>query len=161
MQIMRTLLFSSVVLLGVACTAPRHLPRAPLAAPPTVRSAPVERAVPSPLVVPVSVASVRDPAAGDAAVVDQEPELRTTVVYRSVVERVEVPVERVVEVPVVVGGDVVARRPRRSRGTFPLHTALGAGVGAIIGHQHGRRGRGAWIGGGVGLLFDLMHASRR
>lgn len=29
---------------------------------------------------------------------------------------------------------------------------VGAGVGAIIGHQHGRRTRGAWIGAGVGLF---------
>lgn len=41
------------------------------------------------------------------------------------------------------------------RSTFPINTALGAGLGAIIGHQRGRRGRGALIGGGVGLLFDL------
>ena len=39
--------------------------------------------------------------------------------------------------------------------TFPLHTALGAGVGAIIGHQSGHRSEGAWIGGGLGLLMDL------
>ena len=46
-------------------------------------------------------------------------------------------------------------RPYR-RSTFPINTAIGAGVGAIIGHQHGRRGRGALIGGGIGLLFDSM-----
>jgi len=39
--------------------------------------------------------------------------------------------------------------------TFPVHTALGAGIGAIVGHQSGHRGRGAWIGGGLGLLMDL------
>lgn len=45
-------------------------------------------------------------------------------------------------------------RPYR-RGRFPINTAVGAGIGAIIGHQRGRRDRGALIGGGVGLLFDL------
>lgn len=39
--------------------------------------------------------------------------------------------------------------------TFPLHTAVGAGLGAIIGHQSGHKGEGAWIGGGLGLLMDL------
>ena len=41
------------------------------------------------------------------------------------------------------------------RSTFPVGTALGAGIGAIIGHQSGHRGRGAWIGSGVGYLFDF------
>jgi hypothetical protein len=45
------------------------------------------------------------------------------------------------------------RSYRRSR--FPVNTVVGAGIGAIIGHQRGRRDRGALIGGGVGLLFDL------
>jgi hypothetical protein len=30
---------------------------------------------------------------------------------------------------------------------------IGAGVGAIIGHQRGHRTRGAWIGAGVGLFI--------
>lgn len=38
---------------------------------------------------------------------------------------------------------------------FPIHTALGAGIGAIIGHQSHHRDRGALIGGGLGLLLDL------
>ncbi|HLQ36358.1 MAG TPA: YMGG-like glycine zipper-containing protein [Planctomycetota bacterium] len=42
------------------------------------------------------------------------------------------------------------------RGTdFPINTALGAGLGAIIGNQSHRSGRGAAIGAGIGLLFDL------
>jgi hypothetical protein len=44
---------------------------------------------------------------------------------------------------------------RRARSTFPWNTAVGAGLGAIIGHQSGRRDRGAAIGAGIGLLFDL------
>lgn len=38
---------------------------------------------------------------------------------------------------------------------FPWNTAIGAGMGAIIGHQSGHRGEGAAIGAGVGLLLDL------
>ncbi|MFO1076723.1 MAG: hypothetical protein U1E73_03245 [Planctomycetota bacterium] len=39
-------------------------------------------------------------------------------------------------------------------GTFPANTILGAGIGAIVGNQHGHRGRGAWIGGSIGFLLD-------
>lgn len=39
--------------------------------------------------------------------------------------------------------------------TFPWHTAVGAGLGAVIGHQSGHRSEGAWIGAGYGLLLDL------
>ncbi|MCA8942860.1 MAG: hypothetical protein KDB80_09905 [Planctomycetes bacterium] len=35
------------------------------------------------------------------------------------------------------------------------NTLLGAGLGAIIGHQSGHRDRGAAIGAGFGLLLDL------
>lgn len=38
---------------------------------------------------------------------------------------------------------------------FPVNTAVGAGLGAIIGHQSGHRDEGAAIGAGIGLLFDL------
>lgn len=43
----------------------------------------------------------------------------------------------------------------RHRSTFPVNTVLGAGVGAIIGHQSHHRDRGAAIGAGIGLLLDL------
>ncbi|MBX3463401.1 MAG: glycine zipper family protein [Planctomycetes bacterium] len=43
---------------------------------------------------------------------------------------------------------------RRER-WFPVHTAMGAGIGAVIGHQSGHRGRGALVGGSFGLLLDL------
>lgn len=91
--------------------------------------------------------------------------------YRTVVHVVETPVY--VEVP--PAGDVadegsytpryaeyvgyyrdVDRRHRRWREPFfPVHTAVGAGIGAIIGHQSGHRGRGALIGGSIGLARDL------
>lgn len=89
--------------------------------------------------------------------------------YRTVVETVEVPVEVTVpgdpQVVYVSSGrgystydDYLYNRRvyRRSRGTsFPVNTAIGAGLGAIIGHQNGRRDKGALIGGGIGLLLDL------
>lgn len=43
----------------------------------------------------------------------------------------------------------------RYRARFPWNTALGAGLGAVIGHQSGHRDEGAAIGAGLGLLFDL------
>lgn len=89
--------------------------------------------------------------------------------YRTVVETIEVPVEvRVPGQPQVVYvssgrgystyDDYLYNRRvyRRARGTrFPVNTAIGAGLGAIIGHQNGRRDKGALIGGGIGLLLDL------
>ncbi len=48
-------------------------------------------------------------------------------------------------------------RSRSYHSTFPINTVVGAGVGAIIGHQSHHRGRGAAIGAGIGLLLDLAH----
>lgn len=52
-------------------------------------------------------------------------------------------------------------RVRRSREIwFPIDTVIGAGIGSAIG-RHGRhRWRGAWIGGGIGLMFDLHRLLR-
>ena len=60
-------------------------------------------------------------------------------------------------------GDYLERRPaprRRRETSFPVNTAVGAGFGAVLGHQAGRRDEGALIGGGIGLLFDLARWSR-
>ncbi|MEC7725986.1 MAG: YMGG-like glycine zipper-containing protein [Planctomycetota bacterium] len=60
-------------------------------------------------------------------------------------------------------GDYRERRPaprRRRETSFPVNTAVGAGFGAVLGHQAGRRDEGALIGGGIGLLFDLARWSR-
>ncbi|MEO6596265.1 MAG: hypothetical protein ABIP94_16070 [Planctomycetota bacterium] len=46
-------------------------------------------------------------------------------------------------------------RARWSGPFFPVHAAVGAGIGAVIGNQHGHRGRGAFLGGSLGFLFDL------
>jgi hypothetical protein len=52
-------------------------------------------------------------------------------------------------------GVYVETRSRRPQPTFPWHTAVGAGLGAVIGHQSGHRSEGAWIGAGYGLLLDI------
>lgn len=45
---------------------------------------------------------------------------------------------------------------RPSRRRFGLgNTLFGAGLGAIIGHQNGRRDKGAAIGAGIGFLLDM------
>jgi len=63
-------------------------------------------------------------------------------------------VERVVD---TAGYDPYLRRypDGYCRSSFPWNTALGAGIGAVIGHQSGEGGRGAWIGGGIGYLLDI------
>ena len=90
---------------------------------------------------------------------------RPAPVYRTFVERVEVPVERAVEAPRErdVYTDYVERGPvggRRQPNPFPVNTAVGAGVGAVIGHQSGRRDEGALWGAGIGLLFDMARWTR-
>lgn len=50
---------------------------------------------------------------------------------------------------------------RRRESSFPWATAWGAGIGAVIGNQnHHHAGRGAWIGGSIGLLFDIARWHR-
>ncbi len=39
--------------------------------------------------------------------------------------------------------------------SFPINTAAGASLGAIIGNQSGHCDEGALIGAGIGLLFDF------
>ena len=74
------------------------------------------------------------------------------------------PVDRYVLPPSQVDGGVVytpsAYERYRTRHRFPINTVIGAGVGAVIGNQRGRRSRGAWIGGSIGLMFDLMRGWR-
>ena len=73
--------------------------------------------------------------------------------------------ERSVEIAVpaeqayAVYADPYARgycEPRCREPWFPVGTAVGAGIGAVIGEvSNGHATDGAWIGGGIGLLFDL------
>ncbi|MDO8349425.1 MAG: hypothetical protein Q7T30_04255 [Planctomycetota bacterium] len=160
---MKTVITVSLLLTIAACAGPRYVERTapvPVITPPALLP---RRADPAPL-----------PAPDDAATrawLDQEIERNRYVPPPPPVEVVE----RIVERPVYVsapGGyyepyayEPYAYRPYYHYGsyqrhydhptTFPLHTALGAGIGAIVGHQSGHRGRGAWIGGGLGLLMDL------
>ncbi|MCA8969517.1 MAG: hypothetical protein KDC95_07025 [Planctomycetes bacterium] len=46
--------------------------------------------------------------------------------------------------------------PRRYRSPMPWNTLFYGGLGAIIGHQYGRRDRGLAIGAGFGLLQDAL-----
>lgn len=153
-----------------ACTAPRHVERAPL--------------VP-PLSLDVPRADLVREQAGRAAA-DLSPPVRreeaslpryeTPPTYRTVVHVVETPVY--VEVPVQADapealaydpyyagyvdyyrGDYRGRRHSREP-FFPINTAIGAGIGAIIGNQSRNRDRGALIGGSLGLLMDLDRWSR-
>lgn len=86
---------------------------------------------------------------------------RTTPVFRTVVETVEVRVPEVRQAQAVRYIDetdwyvAAAPQPRCDETPFPINTAIGAGLGAIIGNQSGHSERGAWIGSGIGLLFDI------
>ena len=174
---MRTTSALLLALLATACATPEGLPRAPLVPP---------VAIEKPVIKSERVRADSDrspPTAIDQPASPRDPQSITGVAppnYRTIVETVEVPVE--VEIPVDVrmprrriAGDgrgyyyepnyddyVRYRRSgRRWRPSgFPVNTAIGAGVGAIIGHQRGRRDRGALIGGGIGLLMDLNRWSR-
>jgi hypothetical protein len=44
---------------------------------------------------------------------------------------------------------------------FPLNTLLGAGAGAVIGHQRHRAWEGAAIGAAAGMLVDGLLAAQR
>ncbi|MGC6489074.1 MAG: YMGG-like glycine zipper-containing protein, partial [Planctomycetota bacterium] len=91
-------------------------------------------------------------------------------IYRSVAEHTDAAAGGVVEAPAqqvsygVNPYDIYgAPPPTRRRGappSFPVNTAIGAGVGAVLGHQRGRRDEGALWGAGIGLLFDLARWSR-
>ena len=161
---MRTL--SCCLLLAAACAAPPHVERAPLVPPLAVTqpSADLERDI------GVRAAADRSPGRPMSELPSRytpPPADETTVAYRSVVEVVQVPQAN-------TGGDAgydqQARgyyddwqpQPQsyqyqdRRRGWFPVNTAVGAGIGAVIGHQSGRRDRGALIGGGLGLFLDMQ-----
>lgn len=89
------------------------------------------------------------------------------VVTRTFTQVVEVPVEVQVERQAPVAGEPVYvgvhgyrdwydyDRARRRGTWFPVNTVVGAGIGAVIGNQHGHRGRGALIGAHAGLLLDV------
>ncbi len=104
-----------------------------------------------------------------AFVDEQSPPPSSSVAYRTFTQVVEVPVEVEVDRQVPVAGEPVYvgvhgyrdwddyDRARRRGTWFPINTVVGAGIGAIIGNQSGRRarGRGALIGAHAGLLLDI------
>jgi hypothetical protein len=159
---MRTILLLPWLL--IACATPRHLELAPQV-PPTGTEAPradLSRDAGQ------RAAADRSPSRpmAELPTMNETPMIETTVAFRSVVEVVEVP-QPVAADP----GDAAQARyyhddwqperyryQERRRGFFPVGTAVGAGVGAVIGNQSGRRGRGAAIGAGLGLLFDITRA---
>lgn len=154
---------------GAGCAAPRSVERVPMCPPLSIE---VPTADPSREPAVRAAADVSPPERA-AAEWTPSPMRETAPTYRTVVHVVEVPVEAPVRVqawadtqpqssPYDPSYDawVDAYRYQDSRRRwrepfFPINTALGAGVGAIIGHQSHRRGRGALIGGGLGLLLDL------
>jgi len=149
------IVFSLVaVLTAAACSTPEHVGRAPLCPPLSDR----------PHAEGVRQERIRAEADKSPPLVT-EPVRQTTrespPTYRSIVEYVEVPVPaEPLEAPSTYVGvdewsDDVRSQRRHREPWFPVNTAVGAGVGAIIGHQSGRRGRGALIGGSVGLLLDM------
>ena len=167
---MRILTMMMVAMAAAACASPQPLPRARLAPPLQLE--------------PPAVIVGREEAEAVRADRDQSPPVPLRAepyfdgddsnaappTYRTIVETVEVVVEVSGQVVSVSSGrrystyddDLYHRRSYRAGrpSRFPVNTAVGAGIGAIIGHQSGRRDRGALIGGGIGLLFDLSRWSR-
>lgn len=159
---MRALMLLSCSFAFVACAGPRYaergpihpVPAEPVAQPPAAPQAPVTTSGDNP---------------ATQAWLDQEIDHNRYVPPPPPPPPEPKVRERVVERPVYVDRTVYAYdgpyyRPyyyygsyesRPTHTTFPLNTAIGAGLGAIIGHQSGHRTRGAWIGGGLGLLVDL------
>jgi len=150
----RTVSLMAILLLAAACTAP---PR------PVGRMRPVAPAVPA---APRSEAKLVRPVDEDAgrAWLDREIERAPSIEPpQPIVEAVEPPPDpnwRQYGYGYDYGYDYRYGHGYRAypRGpTFPIHTAIGAGIGAAIGRRSGHRHRGAWIGGSIGFLFDLAH----
>ncbi len=143
---MRTLSIA-LLLLAAACSGPRYVERTrpvPPAPPPAAQTT-------TPTVAPMNEDATR-------AWLDREIELAPVVEPPEPIVQLG---ERVVERPVADHDysryphhDPYYRPRYRRHSTFPINTALGAGIGAIIGHQDGHRGEGAWIGGSIGYLLD-------
>ena len=159
----QNLLLCALPLLGLlSCSSQRALPRRALA-PATAATA---ASAGQPRLLAEAAERQAPPSRARAPWTPPEPSAaRPAPVYRTFVERVEVPVERAVEAPRErdVYTEYVERGPvggRRQPNPFPVNTAVGAGVGAVIGHQSGRRDEGALWGAGIGLLFDMARWTR-
>lgn len=149
---MRSQALLLLLLLGGCATAPRAGRSAPL--PPAEPSAPV-------VVEPrLRAAADRSPPAMAVA----EPTAAGPVTFRTVTwlpapAAVVAPAADPAPEPVFYERrepSGIAVRHRRIGPFFPVGTLIGAGAGRVIGRHHGHASRGAWIGAGVGLLFDLQ-----
>lgn len=154
----RTLLLLAMAGL-VGCTSYAEL-NAPVAQ--SVKRPTIKRHVVKPAVVKQEAPAEQQPAA-DAPVTNNEEARRAW--FEQEIERARYVPPPPIETPVTYqpppqqynDGYYVNQPvdPNCRQTAFPIHTALGATVGAIIGHQSGRDGEGAAIGAGLGLLFDL------
>lgn len=180
---MRAMVLSTFCLTALGCAAAEHVPRARVVPPLQLATAPVD---------PARDQAPRTESDRSPPTTSARPEFvapssfaaPSPPVYRTVVQTVEVPVEVATRTATADDGwDGYAGAPYRQsyypgyyggyygyygpggyrEPAFPINTAIGAGIGAIIGNQNGRRarGRGALIGGGIGLLFDLERWLRR
>lgn len=160
-----------LLLLTASCAAPKSQPRAQLA-PPLQLDAPlmsVDRLAAQAGRADRDQSKATTQASPSAWLERRESRSLARSTYRTVTEMVEVPVE----IETLQSSAALLAEPRQYYSTyddyldsrqayrsdrssrFPVKTFVGAGLGAIIGHQHGRRDRGALIGGSLGLLFDL------
>jgi hypothetical protein len=160
---------SILLLLGAACTSTAPMARLPQT-PLLDTNAPIVRDQPAPN---------RTAADQSPPIPGVEPEFRQVAepepVYRTVTQTVEVPTYTTppaaqpdyYQVPQYYNYGYGYYEPRaryrygRHREPwFPINAAVGAGIGAVIGHQRGHRDRGALIGGAWGLLFDIGRWAR-
>lgn len=146
-----------------ACASPRV----------SERSAPVPLGAPVPVVAPAEFRRADADKSAPLPMASLPPLAESMVTYRTVTETVEVPSEPVVveasppphaysyESPELYGYEPRYRRYRDREVLFPINTLVGVGIGAAFDHHHhhGHRRhhhhRGAWLGGGIGLLLDL------
>jgi hypothetical protein len=123
-----------------------------------------------------SAADKTPPVIGAVPAATEAGEPRAEVTWRTVTQIVEVPAAAPAPAPTATwssGSDVPEYAPaggypyypvpvyeRRERESwFPYGTAIGIGIGSALDHHHGHHGHhhhhGAWVGGTLGLMFDL------
>lgn len=145
--------FFSILALSAACASAPTVGRAPLV-PPLAASAPVADLEPKLLADADRSAPVGESVR--VGFVEAPPMHGTIVEYVDEPNSGNGPAS--LPVQYVDGGEwrYYEREARRHREPFfPINTAVGVGVGAVIGNQSRHRGRGALIGGSLGLMLDL------
>lgn len=136
-----------------------------------VRTAPVPLGPPpAPVVIEPAARAAADRSAPGPAVADAPVVASATVTWRTVTVLPE-PAPVAVSEPLPALDEATAhdriQEPQwrhhggyRRRVHVPVGTLVGAGIGSAIGRHHGHRSRGAWIGAGIGLLFDRQRPWR-